>query len=61
MSNISTRKRIWGWWFFDWASQPYHTLLVTFVFSPFFAAVAANYYLGEGLEPEAAKAQAQTM
>jgi len=61
MSNISTRKRIWGWWFFDWASQPYHTLLVTFIFSPFFAAVAANYYLGEGLEPEAAKAQAQTM
>ena len=61
MSEISTRKRIWGWWFFDWASQPYHTLLVTFVFSPFFAAVAANYYLGEGLEPEAAKAQAQTM
>ncbi|KPD13333.1 MFS transporter [Phaeobacter sp. 11ANDIMAR09] len=61
MSNISTRKRIWGWWFFDWASQPYHTLLVTFVFGPFFAAVAANHYLGEGLEPEAAKAQAQTM
>ena len=51
MSEISKRKRIWGWWFFDWASQPYHTLLVTFVFSPFFAAVAANYYLGEGLEP----------
>jgi len=61
MSNISSRKRIWGWWFFDWASQPYHTLLVTFVFGPFFAAVAANYYLGEGLPPEAAKAQAQTM
>lgn len=61
MSEISTRKRIWGWWFFDWASQPYHTLLVTFVFGPFFAAVAAGYFLGEGLEPEAAKAQAQTM
>ncbi|GAA6195030.1 MFS transporter [Pseudophaeobacter arcticus] len=61
MSNISSRKRIWGWWFFDWASQPYHTLLVTFVFGPFFAAVAANYYLGEGLAPDAAKAQAQTM
>ncbi|MEP4035281.1 MFS transporter [Pseudophaeobacter sp.] len=61
MSEISTRKRIWGWWFFDWASQPYHTLLVTFVFGPFFAAVAAGYFIGEGLEPEAAKAKAQTM
>jgi len=55
------RKRIWGWWFFDWASQPYHTLLVTFVFGPFFAAVAANFFMAEGLESEAAKAQAQTM
>ncbi len=61
MSEISTRKRIWGWWFFDWASQPYHTLLVTFVFGPFFAAVASQAFLDQGLEPEAAKAQAQTM
>ncbi len=29
------RKRIWGWWFFDWASQPYNTLLVTFIFGPY--------------------------
>lgn len=32
---ITTRKRIWGWWFFDWASQPYNTLLITFIFAPF--------------------------
>lgn len=32
---ISERKRIWGWWFFDWASQPYSTLLLTFIFAPF--------------------------
>ena len=57
--GVSLRKRIWGWWFFDWASQPYHTLLVTFVFGPFFAATATQYYLGTGLEAEAAKAQAQ--
>ena len=31
----SNRKRIWGWWFFDWASQPYNTLLITFIFAPF--------------------------
>ena len=32
---ITARKRIWGWWFFDWASQPYNTLLITFIFAPF--------------------------
>lgn len=31
----TARKRIWGWFFFDWASQPYHTLLITFIFTPF--------------------------
>ncbi len=61
MGEISARKRIWGWWFFDWASQPYHTLLVTFVFSPFFAAVAADHFVNLGAEGEAAKAQAQTL
>jgi UMF1 family MFS transporter len=32
---ITARKRIWGWWFFDWASQPYNSLLITFIFAPF--------------------------
>ena len=32
---ISARKRIWGWFFFDWASQPYNTLLLTFIFAPY--------------------------
>ena len=59
--SISTRKRIWGWYFVDWASQPYHTLLVTFSFGPFFASVAAQYFLGTGLSEEAADAQAQSM
>lgn len=61
MAEISARKRIWGWYFFDWASQPYHTLLVTFIFGPFFAGVAADYYLSMGVADEAAKAQAQTL
>jgi len=61
VQEISTRKRIWGWYFFDWASQPYHTLLVTFVFGPFFAAVAADFFMGQGLADDAAKAQAQTI
>lgn len=61
MAEISARKRIWGWWFFDWASQPYHTLLVTFIFGPYFAAVAAEYYLSQGMGTEAAKASAQSI
>lgn len=28
-------RRIWGWFFFDWASQPYSTLLLTFIFAPY--------------------------
>ena len=35
MTAISTRRRIWGWFFFDWASQPYNTLLITFIFAPY--------------------------
>lgn len=45
---ISARKRIWGWYFFDWASQPYNTLLITFIFAP---------YVGE-LMQDGARAQA---
>lgn len=59
--GISARKRIWGWYFFDWASQPYHTLLVTFIFGPFFASVAAQHFLGTGLDEQAADARAQSM
>jgi UMF1 family MFS transporter len=56
---VGSRKRIWGWYFFDWASQPYNTLLLTFVFGPYFAEVARGYYMGQGLDDEAAKAAAQ--
>ena len=61
MAEISARKRIWGWFFFDWASQPYHTLLVTFIFGPFFAGVAADYYMSLGADQAGAAAQAQTL
>jgi UMF1 family MFS transporter len=57
---VGSRKRIWGWYFFDWASQPYNTLLLTFIFGPYFAEIARGYYMGEGLDEEAAKAAAQT-
>ncbi|MDZ4096956.1 MAG: MFS transporter [Paracoccaceae bacterium] len=57
---ISAKKRIWGWFFFDWASQPYNTLLLTFIFGPYFAEVARAHYATQGLAPEAAAAAAQS-
>jgi MFS transporter, UMF1 family len=35
------RKRIWGWWMFDWANQPYNMLLLTFIFAPYFTSFVA--------------------
>ncbi|PSL19114.1 MFS transporter [Shimia abyssi] len=59
MTDISARKRIWGWWFFDWASQPYNTLLLTFIFGPYFASVVTDLLIDQGMDTGAAKAQAQ--
>lgn len=55
------RKRIWGWWFFDWASQPYHTLLLTFVFSIYFAEVAKRHFIALGDSSTLAGANAQAL
>ena len=42
------RKAIWGWMFFDWANQPFHTLILTFIFAPYFvASVAADPVEGQ--------------
>ncbi|SLN31362.1 MFS transporter [Pseudooctadecabacter jejudonensis] len=60
MATVS-KKRIWGWMSFDWASQPFYTLGLTFVFGPYFAVVAAEHFMGTGLEEGAAKAQAQSL
>ena len=55
------RKRIWGWWFFDWASQPYATLLTTFIFPVYFAGVARDHFIAQGMTPEAAGAATQQL
>ena len=60
MASVS-KKRIWGWMAFDWASQPFYTQGFTFIYGPYFAAVAAEYYLSTGFGEDAAKAQAQTI
>ncbi len=49
MTKISAKKRIWGWFFFDFASQPYNTLLLTFIFGPYIATV-----LGDGTKAQSA-------
>ena len=43
------RRRLWGWYFFDWASQPYNTLLLTFIFGPY-----VTELLGDGSAAQAA-------
>ena len=53
-------KRIWGWYFFDWASQPYSTLLLTFTFGPYFSELASAKFLSSGMDQAAANAAAQT-
>ncbi|MEM1352783.1 MAG: MFS transporter, partial [Pseudomonadota bacterium] len=55
----TTGKRIWGWYFFDWASQPYSTLLLTFIFGPYFAQTATDTLIASGMDDPAARAQAQ--
>jgi len=36
MAKEFNRKPVWGWMLFDFASQPFHTLLITFIFAPYF-------------------------
>jgi UMF1 family MFS transporter len=55
------RKRIWGWYWFDWASQPYHTVLLTFIYGPFFASVATAFFVTQGMSEPLADARAQTV
>ncbi len=57
--TVSAKKRIWGWWFFDWASQPYNTLLLTFCFGPYFAEVARAYFVEQGQSVELSQASSQ--
>lgn len=44
------RSAVISWIFFDWAAQPYFTLITTFVFAPYFAThVAADPASGQAL------------
>lgn len=61
MTAAAARKRIWGWMAFDWAAQPYYTLGLTFIFGPYFAGVATDYFFAGGMERGAADARAQSV
>jgi len=42
------KRAIWGWMMFDWAAQPFFTVVITFVFGPYFAArMAADPNAGQ--------------
>src|SRR5258707_12373452 len=44
------RAAVVSWIFFDWAAQPYFTLITTFVFAPYFAThVASDPASGQAL------------
>jgi len=51
---VSGRLGQWSWAFFDWANQPYFTLITTFIFAPYFVttvvgdAIKGQEYWGYG-------------
>lgn len=50
ISAYPPRRAVTAWLFFDWAAQPFFTLITTFVFAPFFAAsLAADPAQGQAL------------
>ena len=58
---VQDSKRIWGWWFFDWASQPYATLLLTFIFPIYYTEVARAHFIASGETAGQAGASAQAL
>ena len=56
---MNTSNKILCWFFYDWACQPYNTLMVTFIIGPYFATVAAEYFITNGLDGASSRANAQ--
>ena len=61
MDNRKSRRSIFGWMMFDWATQPYSTLLLTFIFAPYFAEIVTNKKINLGFSEQAAAADAQSL
>lgn len=50
MTGSISRRGVFGWMLFDWANQPFHTLIVTFLFAPYFVArVVGDPVAGQAL------------
>ena len=61
MAEVSLKQRRWGWMAFDWATQPFYTLGLTFIFGPFFAAVSLEYFQTVHDDIDTAKAASQAL
>ena len=61
MNKRESRRSIFGWMMFDWATQPYSTLLLTFIFAPYFAEIVTIKKLNLGFSEQAAAADAQSL
>jgi len=43
-----SKKGVWSWIFYDWAAQPFFTLILTFIFGPYFVTkLAASPEIGQ--------------
>jgi MFS transporter, UMF1 family len=42
MTDQTDRRGVTAWMLFDWANQPFHTLIVTFIFAPYFASTVVG-------------------
>lgn len=42
LKQQANKRSIFGWMMFDWAAQPFFTVVITFVFGPYFAARMAT-------------------
>ncbi|WP_367278480.1 MFS transporter [uncultured Amaricoccus sp.] len=42
MTGPASRRGVFAWMLFDWANQPFQTLIVTFIFAPWFVAEAVG-------------------
>jgi UMF1 family MFS transporter len=39
---VVKRRSVWGWMMFDWAAQPFFTVVTTFIFGPYFISRMAS-------------------
>ncbi|WP_296069707.1 MFS transporter [uncultured Agrobacterium sp.] len=42
VETVVAKRGIWGWIMFDWAAQPFFTVVTTFIFGPYFVSRLTN-------------------